>query len=866
VSLARGMSVASLRTLNATTVGVILILAVLVLLPLSLANVGTSQRAHSAPSLSHASLPAPAALPRLATPKVSPYSGGFLPHATGKSHPSTGAIDPYDFYHQEPAPMGVADYGVTSAGAGEYSYTTEAVRGTVSLLGNPIVQNASIGASSPYFGIQLNVMMVFDVGTSDTQYTYWVQDVVLYNTSNDEIAGFIDNIWNDSASGAQMLNSSVTGNGSVQSSAEGGFYDDFANGALPGSEDVPLASPGSFTLEMDAFVTNAGAPGLAFTYYDGYGQVAYDVVDFPWVTTLSVDFGFVVFGGGTTPIGEPYDLELIIGGPGGGSQTEDVLSDFLFELWYFNGHNFQTPQNTFNFGSETAEGAYDVIDGGVYLKVDGNLSGLLLNGTPSGGGLKQDYNYTLVAGLNFTDASANGTLTVNGEPTAFFGGVANLSLYPGSYNVNVTIGGTTTPLGVCTLTADTVLQVSLSAPCSGAPPPPPTLTLVSFTATPTGATVGQSTTFTVTTSGGGGTFEYAYAGLPTGCSSADVAALACDPTAAGTFTVTVWVNTTDDQTVHSSLQFVVTAGTTVGAPSITSFTLSSSSITVGESVSFTVEVTGGSPPYTYAYQNLPAGCASANVSNLECTPTATGSFTVTITVTDTLLMTTSDSVTLVVASSSGTGTPGGGGGSGSSGSGTLGGLSDYIWIVLIVVIVAILAALLLLRSRGRSRPTTGYAPGGYPPGGYPPAGYGNAPPPGAGGAPPGYAPQGAWPPQQPQPSAPPQPWSPPPQQYQPPPPQQYQTPPPQYQPPPPQYQPPPQAPWTPPPAQPQTPPPAAWTPPPQAPPYAPPPAAAAAPVVAAAPPPQTKGCVRCGAIAPLGTVQCPRCGAYLPPG
>jgi hypothetical protein len=730
--------------------------AVLILLSLVLFSLGTATAARS-----QGESPVAGTVGSPPTPRATDVAGGaggrpttfapdFTPRTGNAPQPSATGIDPYEYYSDEPAPMGIADWGVTAAGGGAYSYTTPAVRGTMTFFGNPEVANASLGSSSPYFGVQLNVMLVFD-DSAGTQYTYWVQDVALYNTTSDQVLFFVDNIWNDSASGSQMTSSSVSGNGTVSSSAEGGFYNDETTDALPGGTDTPLAAPDALTLEMDSFQTDTGAPGVAFLYTDGFGPIAFDVVDFPWATNAEVDYGFVVDGAATTPVGEPYDLELVFGGPGGGSQTSDLLSDLLFTLWYFNGDNFQTPQNAFNFGGETAEGASNVFDYGVYIRDDGNLSGLLVNGTVSDSVLSQLYNYTIVSDLIFTDGTENGSLSINGVPTPFYGGVANLTLYPGSYYVNVTLGGTTVPLGICTLTAESVLEVSLSSPCAGGTPPAP-LSIVSFDANPATSTVGESVTFAVVTSGGDGTLGYVYVGLPPSCRTSDAASITCAPSAAGTYTVTVWVNSSIGQSTSQSLSLTVT--TTSSPLSIVSFTVSSGSVTAGQPVTFTVAATGGAPPYSYRYSDLPTGCTTSDSDTLTCSPQVAGTYTVDVTVTDSDDATASGAVGLSVTPGSGTTAPGGG--AGSSGAGTLLGLSDFVWIALVVVVVVLLVALFAVRSRRHAPPASGYpaagyAPTGYPPGSQPPAGGPPpvaSPPPPRVGSPPPYSAYGSTPPPQ----------------------------------------------------------------------------------------------------------------------
>ncbi|MCI4366659.1 MAG: hypothetical protein L3K08_02785, partial [Thermoplasmata archaeon] len=69
-------------------------------------------------------------------------------------------------------------------------------------------------------------------------------------------------------------------------------------------------------------------------------------------------------------------------------------------------------------------------------------------------------------------------------------------------------------------------------------------------------------------------------------------------------------------------------------PSIRSFTVQPSPTDVGASVTFSVVVIGGVPPWTFAYSGLPTGCTTANSSSLLCSPSAAGSSSVSVQVTD----------------------------------------------------------------------------------------------------------------------------------------------------------------------------------------------------------------------------------------
>jgi hypothetical protein len=57
-------------------------------------------------------------------------------------------------------------------------------------------------------------------------------------------------------------------------------------------------------------------------------------------------------------------------------------------------------------------------------------------------------------------------------------------------------------------------------------------------------------------------------------------------------------------------------------------------IDVGQPVTFLANETGGTPPIQYVYTGLPPGCASADVHQLTCRPSAAGTFAITVNASD----------------------------------------------------------------------------------------------------------------------------------------------------------------------------------------------------------------------------------------
>lgn len=141
---------------------------------------------------------------------------------------------------------------------------------------------------------------------------------------------------------------------------------------------------------------------------------------------------------------------------------------------------------------------------------------------------------------------------------------------------------------------------------------------------------GQNATFSVSASGGSGGYTYTWLGLPPGCSIANTASLTCTPSGSGTFSI--YVNVTDSggrSATSSSLSFTVypdpLASTPVASPS---------SADVGQAVSFSLGISGGSGGNSYVWYGLPTGCSSSNSNPIYCNPAGSGTFHVYVGVTD----------------------------------------------------------------------------------------------------------------------------------------------------------------------------------------------------------------------------------------
>ena len=245
-----------------------------------------------------------------------------------------------------------------------------------------------------------------------------------------------------------------------------------------------------------------------------------------------------------------------------------------------------------------------------------------------------------------------------GRPTTFTvvagGGVgpltfAYLGLPAGCASANVStlactptvVGGflvevTVTDSNHTVVTAATTLDVS------------PALVFVSFHSDASTVSLGGTTILRANVTGGSPPYTYAYSGLPPGCPSQTVPALPCTPTASGNYTIGVAVTDAGGATVTASVSLSVRSAGAPGGPSISSFAAHPSAIVLGNTTNLSVVASGGTGTLSYAFSDLPAGCASSNATFVVCRPTAAGTFTTWVSVSDANYATTSVATNLTV--------------------------------------------------------------------------------------------------------------------------------------------------------------------------------------------------------------------------
>ncbi len=135
-------------------------------------------------------------------------------------------------------------------------------------------------------------------------------------------------------------------------------------------------------------------------------------------------------------------------------------------------------------------------------------------------------------------------------------------------------------------------------------------------------------------------------------------------------------------------------------PSVTSFVAHPANLTLGDSLTLTVVVTGGAAPFAFVYSQLPSGCATENATSVTCAPAATGHWIVVVSVTDRLGRTALGNVNVTVSTAS-------------TAPATFLGLpptEGYGLIAAIVAIIVIAALVVLMRRRPAGVPRSGSSP------------------------------------------------------------------------------------------------------------------------------------------------------------
>jgi Thermopsin len=267
--------------------------------------------------------------------------------------------------------------------------------------------------------------------------TYWTQNVILLTqvSRGSYIVEPVDNIWNFSSGVANMHQNAISGNGNVECTTVTGEGTSCAY--VTSGANLTVTAPFTIKLIMTIGGGN-GAASVEFQYQiqessgGNNAPVEYDnAILYPGNPTVPAYFQI----GGESPVVDdlgggtsftlPSDLELVFGGPGGGSGVFVNSVVGSQELMYSNGVTYLPVPDAFSAGSDTAEQAAGI-------QVTGDLTNHSLpTGMLSSGVVTTQKLWPLPLALTLAGSNdfSNGSLNIQGVLVYSLG---NSSFAPGS--------------------------------------------------------------------------------------------------------------------------------------------------------------------------------------------------------------------------------------------------------------------------------------------------------------------------------------------------------------------------------------------------------------------------------------------------
>jgi thermopsin len=288
---------------------------------------------------------------------------GATPTQLARSH-SAGNVSPL-YTGNDPAPIGLADYGLSANPNGNGSVVasilnTPSLRGTFDPNATGVQPLYPFSSTPDGYGVQLNAVTTNVSLFGGANYSFWTQNVVEYLAQAHTLI-LVTNIWNFSGG---PLSSNV-------------FYAHGPRGTQVGTEFYyaffPVPTPVSYPFNLSLWMNNSviqGRNAVNFTAALTEGATTtfypYDFVIFNSTTPTSGPASlsnYTANGFTYNPIGLTDDFELILGGPGGGSQADLYAADANMTLDYWNSTAgvYQAVPSAFSYGGETGEtvtGAY----------------------------------------------------------------------------------------------------------------------------------------------------------------------------------------------------------------------------------------------------------------------------------------------------------------------------------------------------------------------------------------------------------------------------------------------------------------------------------------------------------------------------
>jgi thermopsin len=282
-----------------------------------------------------------------------------------------GAVVP--LYRGTPAPMGLADYGLSAGPGGTVVgsvLNTTRLEATVDFSSTGVVAGDLYNNESSSFSVQLNAVLTNVTLLGVPGYSFWTQNVLEYFPTQQHLL-LLTNVWNFSSPTANVTPQSIYSHGPWGTDLVGdlGYY--YASYAVPMSVVYPynvtllLTSTlvgGRDAVEFDVQLNSSAHPAENFSSQAitlGGSPEPFDDLVFNSLPAggppLAVPSNYTADGLAYNPIGLTDDFELAFGGPGAGTQATLVDADATLGLAYWTGTAFASVPSAYNYGGETGE-------------------------------------------------------------------------------------------------------------------------------------------------------------------------------------------------------------------------------------------------------------------------------------------------------------------------------------------------------------------------------------------------------------------------------------------------------------------------------------------------------------------------------
>ncbi len=286
----------------------------------------------------------------------STYKHYFPPNFHPATKDSNGVVSP--LYTNSPAPMGVGSWGITNTSGNLTGFVlnTSSFEGTATLNNLTTLDLTNDGPDQ--YTMQLNTILRNVTLFGNSSFVFWTQNVVLYTAHNHTLS-FEDNLWNFSSDKFNLTpNSLYSYNGTIVPYSYYYAVGPALNVSYPFTVHLFLNS--STYNNRNAVYYNYSVISSNGNYGGSYDRIVFNSTYGMPSTFVTPSAYYQINGFQYTPNGFlPYDAEMMLGGPGGGSQTNVLSINGTMTLDYLpqgsTSNGYVSVPSAYDFGSDTGE-------------------------------------------------------------------------------------------------------------------------------------------------------------------------------------------------------------------------------------------------------------------------------------------------------------------------------------------------------------------------------------------------------------------------------------------------------------------------------------------------------------------------------